>query len=187
MPQRARLLLAATLVAGPLLAGCSSGSAQPASSDTPSAASTGPSAGAPEERPPAAPRPAPGPAGQRAFARHVMDLWAYALRTNDAKPLASLSGNPSCGGCAALTRELGRRARQGWVVDFAGLDVRRVAVTGPRGGVRVARATVDIPASDSYNTDGSFRSSNPAHAAATFEVRMRVADGRYRLVSFTVS
>ena len=196
MPQRARSVLAAVLVGGllaALLAGCSSG-ADGKSSTSPSAAapastgpSSAPSAPTATDAPPPAPRPAPGPAGQRAFARHVMDLWGYALRTNDAAPLRELGGTKACGGCAALSTELARREKQGWVVDFAGLDVRSVAVAKPRGAERVARARVDIPASDSYNTDGSFRNTSPAHAGSTFVVRMRYADKRYRLVSFTVS
>jgi hypothetical protein len=191
MPQRAaRSSLAAALVAGLVLAGCSSGSDGSSTADTQSPATSSlarPSASATTEAPPRAPRPAPGPAGQKAFARHVMDLWSYALRTNDARPLTSLGGRPSCGGCASLSRELARRERQGWVVDFAGLDVHTVALATAQGRVRVARVSVTIPASDSYNTDGTFRNTNPAHAGATFVVRMRYADKRYRLVSFTVS
>ena len=116
-----------------------------------------------------------------------MDLWGYALRTNDARPLVALGRGTPCGGCAALSHELARRVRQGWVVDFAGLNVRRVALVDPLGAGRVARATVDIPASDFYDTDGRFRNMNPAHGAATFLVRMRYSDRGYRLVSFTVS
>jgi hypothetical protein len=190
MPQRARSVLAAALVTA-LLSGCSSGSPDTSSPSAAPPTSTGPtsdpSASTATDAPPPAPRPAPGPVGQQAFARHVMDLWGYALRTNDAAPLSKLGGAKSCGGCAALSTELARREKQGWVVDFAGLAVRSVSVAKPRGAERVARARVDIPASDSYNTDGSFRNTSPAHAGSTFLVRMRYADKHYRLVSFTVS
>ena len=53
-------------------------------------------------------------------------------------------------------------------------------------GDRVARATVDIPASDSYTTDGTFRNTSPAHKGATFVVRMRYVRTQWRLVSFSV-
>lgn len=191
MPQRARSLPAAALVAGLLLTGCSSGSDEPSPHPpaTSASSSTGPdpSNAAATDAPPPAPQPAPGAAGQKAFARHVMDLWGYALRTNDATPLTRLGGRKPCGGCAPLAAELGRRRKQGWVVDFTGLTVRKVAVATSRGPDRVARATVDIPESDSYNSDGSFRNTSPAHAGSTFVVRMRYAAKRYRLVSFTVS
>ena len=116
-----------------------------------------------------------------------MDRGGYALSTNDAAPLTRLGGKSPCGGCRPLAAELARRAKRGWVVDFAGLTVRRLTVAKVQGAETVARATVDIPASDSYNTDGSFRNTSPAHAGSTFVVRMRYADKRYRLVSFTVS
>lgn len=116
-----------------------------------------------------------------------MDLWGYALRTNDAGPLTRLAGKKACAGCSALDKELARRKQQGWVVDFAGLTVRTVTVARQRGAEHVARSKVDIPKSDSYNTDGTFRNTSPAHAGSTFVVRMRYVDKHYRLVSFTVS
>lgn len=198
MPPRVRRTLVAALGAGVLVAGCSSGSVTPSARNTPSTSATTRAAPSPSssrspspaptvERPPAAPRPVPGRAGQRAFARHVMDLWGYALRTNDVKPLAALgAGKKACAGCAALGRELAQRRRQGWTVDFPGVDVRKLTVAN-QGDVRVARAKVDIAESDSFNADGSFRNTNPAHAGATFVVQMRFVSKRYRLVSFTVS
>lgn len=192
MPQRARSLPAAALVAGLLLAGCSSGSDDPSSSGSPSSSaspsgSTKPSTSTSPDAPPPAPRAAPGPVGQKAFARHVMDLWSYALRTNNARPLTKLAGTKACAGCAALGRELARRQKQGWVVDFTGLRVGTVTVAKQKGPERVARSKVDIPESDSYNADGSFRNTSPAHAGSMFVVRMRYTDKHYRLVSFTVS
>ena len=190
MPRRARLLLATVLGTTLLLGGCSSAGTDDAASGTPSTAPTsGGSAGvstAPEQ-PPAAPRARRGPAGERAFARHVMDLWGFALRTNDVRPLMSLgTGARPCGGCAALRSELARRRAEKWSVDFRGVDVHRVRVSGPARAA-VARSTVDIPASDSFNDDGTFRNTSPAHAGASFDVHMRFTGTAYRLVSFTVS
>ncbi len=193
---RARLRVALVVAAlGPamLLGGCSGSDATPAAKDTatssPTSASTSPTTGAVPTAgtPPSAPRATRGRAGEHAFARYVMDLWAYALRTNDAKPLSALAlGKKPCGGCAALTRELGQRRTQGWTVDLPGVRVRKAKVTR-QGDVQVVRAVVDIPQSDSYNADGTFRNTSPAHPGATFEVQMRMSDRRYRLVSFTVS
>ncbi len=190
MPRRPPSFLVAGLAAGLLLTGCSSGADEPSPSPSQSAStSPSPSGGlssAADTAPPA-PRAVAGPAGQKAFARHVMDLWGYALRTNDARPLTRLGGKKACVGCAALSTELARRKKQGWVVDFAGLKVRKVTVAGKPGAEHVVRSTVDIPESDSYNTDGSYRNTSPAHAGSTFVVRLRYADRRYRLVSFSVS
>jgi len=180
------------LTAGVLLTGCSDGS--PSAAGTPSAS---PSATASSAAPSPVPTVDPAPAapalvqsrkaaGQQAFARHVMDLWGYALRTDDPKPLAATAaGKQACGGCAPLARALASRRRQGWTVDFPGVTVRRVRVAA-QGDDRVARATVDIPASDSYTTDGTFRNTSPAHKGATFVVRMRYVRTQWRLVSFTV-
>jgi Family of unknown function (DUF6318) len=174
-----------------LLGGCSGGS--PAAGDDPSGA---PSGGSPSISPspvpsvePAPPAPAAArsrkPAGQRAFARHVMDLWAYALRTNDPKPLAATRlGKVPCGGCAPLAEELASRRTQGWTVDFPGLEVRSIRLSS-QGGDRVARARVDVPASDSYNDDGTFRNTSPAHKGAEFLVQMRYVESQWRLVSFS--
>ena len=193
---RARLRKVAVLAAlGPamVLSGCSDSGATPSaaaptgSSPTSTSSSAAPSPVPVVESPPAAPRAVRGRAGQQAFARHVMDLWAYALRTDDAKPLSALAaGGKACGGCTALARELGQRRTQGWAVDLAGVRVRSTRVTG-QGDVQVVRARVDVPQTDSYNTDGSYRNTSPAHPGATFEVRMRLTDRGYRLVSFTVS
>ena len=193
MPRRAAVALVAAIGAGLLLGGCSADGTSASSRRTPTASASGattsaaPSPVPTVEPTPKAPAPAPGKAGQVAFARHVMDLWGYALRTNDAKPLTALSaGAKPCGGCAALARTLATRRDQGWTVDFPGLTVRRVAVAGD-GKQRVARAVVDIPENDSYNDDGTYRNTSPAHAGARFVVQMRYAKKRYQLVSFTVS
>jgi hypothetical protein len=193
-PPPARLRRAAVAVVGTavLLGGCSSQSSDPTSASTPPPPSPSPTSAASSPVPavepaPRAPRPVRGRTGQRAFAEHVIDLWGYALRTNDAEPLTTLSaGKKPCGGCPALTRTLAQRRSEGWTVDLDAVHVRRIKLT-ERTGVKVARATVDVPESDSYNTDGSYRNANEAHQGATFEVQMRFAGGRYRLVSFTVS
>lgn len=191
MPRPLRPAVVSALAAVVLLSGCSGG--PQAAGDDPSASPSGGSTSAsPSPVPSVEPAPsAPAaarsrkPAGQRAFARHVMDLWAYALRTNDPKPLAAARlGKPPCGGCAPLAKELASRRTQGWSVDFPGLTVRSLALSS-QGSDRVARARVDVPASDSYNDDGTFRNTSPAHKGATFLVQMRYVKSRWRLVSFS--
>ncbi len=117
-----------------------------------------------------------------------MALWAYALRTDDAAPLTALGPTTTpCRGCRSLATTMRQRRRQGWSVDFGGLRVRAVQLVQQGGGRTVARAKVDIPRSSSYNADGSFRNTNPAHPGATFEVLMGYTHQRYRLLAFTVS
>jgi hypothetical protein len=114
-----------------------------------------------------------------------MDLWAYALRTDDSKPLAATSrGKSPCGGCAPLAKELASRRTQGWTVDFPGLHVRRIALSS-QGSDRVARARVVVPASDSYHDDGTFRNTSPAHKGAEFLVQMHYVRSQWRLVGFS--
>jgi hypothetical protein len=194
---RGRLRVAAVvaLLAAPTLGGCT-GSGTPedvpvtaSSGSSPSVAtSTGPSpAAASESETPAPPKARKGPAGQKAFARFVMDAWSWALRTNDASPLLDVSPSrrQPCDGCRALSRELAGRAKQGWYVDFPGLDVERTRLRRA-GDTVVAVSRVSIPESDSYNDDGSYRSTSPAHEDATFTVTMRSTEAGYSLVSFRV-
>jgi hypothetical protein len=191
-PVARRRLAAAPALALALLLACCSGSGGGGSQDraaTASAAASPSASASSSERPPALPAAArsKGRAGQRAFARHVMDVWGYALRTNDARPLTALgAGKKPCGGCGAFARTLASRRTQGWAVDFPGLRVRSLEVSAT-GGQAVARARVDVPQSDSYNDDGSFRNTSPAHKGASFVVRLRYAGKAYRLESFTVS
>ncbi len=49
------------------------------------------------------------------------------------------------------------------------------------------RAVVDIPESDSYNSDGSYRNTSKQHNGAIFEVLMHFKKKHYRLLAFTVS
>lgn len=116
-----------------------------------------------------------------------MDLWGYALRTNDTRPLLALRpGKKACDGCQEFARELAGRKKQGWSVDFPGVDVRAIRVVRARDSV-LARATVDLPESDSFNDDGSYRNTSPAHTGARFDVRMRLTKAGYTLLSFTVT
>ena len=184
-----------TLLAAAALGGCT-GSGTPegvpvteSSGSSPSvASSTTPSAAAASaSETPAPPKARRSPAGQRAFARFVMDAWAWALRTNDASPLLDVSASrrQPCDGCRALSQELSGRAKEGWYVDFPGLDVERTRLRRA-GDTVVATSQVSIPESDSYNDDGSYRSTSPAHEDATFTVTMRSTKSGYRLVSFRV-
>jgi hypothetical protein len=200
VPGRGRLRAAAvcTVVAALALSGCS-GSTTPeaepvtaSSGSSPSAeASPSPSAtAAAEPSVPAAPEPPRarrGPAGQRAFAQFVMEAWSWALRSNDASPLLDVSSSrrQPCDGCSALDKELAGRAKEGWYVDFPGLDVARTRIRRA-GDTVVATSKVGIPESDSYEADGSYRSTSPAHDDATFTVTMRLTKSGYRLVSFRV-
>lgn len=191
---------AAVLGAVLLVTSCSAGDETPEadpspSEDAPSAAESateGPSPTAeptlPEPPPmPEPPRPRPGPQGQRAFAQHVMASWAWALQANDATPLleAGRSAKRPCEGCRELDRELRRRDRQEWYVDLPAVAVERTRLRRD-GDQVVAQSRIDIPESDTYFYDGTFRSTNPAHDDATFLVRMRKAADRYVLVSFTL-
>lgn len=199
-PRRHALVRATAGVLGAvlLMASCSSADETPEADPSPSEAT--PAATETEEPSPTAeptlpepppmpepPRPRPGPKGQRAFAQHVMASWAWALQANDAAPLleAGRSAKRPCEGCRELDRELRKRDRQGWYVDLPALAVERTRLRRD-GDQVVARSRVDIPESDTYFYDGSFRSTNPAHDDATFLVRMRKAADRYVLVSFTL-
>lgn len=186
--------LATTLVA----AGCNGGTdtsgtdATPSSSATPSPEdSQSPSpteAALPEPpKPPEPPKAANTTAGKKAFARYVVDTWDYALLTNDPEPLLRLSpGKKPCVGCKQLESELKKRKKQGWYVDFPGAEVKDVEID-KRAGLSLAQMSVSIPESDSYNDDGSYRSTSPAHAKGSFEVEMRFQKRSFELVSFRLS
>jgi len=201
-PRRHALLRATAAVVGTvLLVGSCSGDAGSSEKDPePSPTSAGATEAADEEpsasaeptvpEPPAMPEPPrarPGAKGQRAFAQHVMASWAWSLQANDAAPLleVSRSGRRPCTGCRELGRELRKRDRQEWYVDLPALRVERTRLRRD-GDEVVARSRVDIPESETYFYDGSYRSTSPAHDDATFLVRMRRAADRYVLVSFTV-
>lgn len=182
------------IVSSLVLAGCGGGSekkSDPSPSASPSASAsasgTSPSATTTPEEVPPAPTPSFGKGGQRKFARHVMDLWGYGLRTDKAKPIVALSSKSKpCRGCAEFAATLRKRKQQGWSVDFAGLKVRTMVIKQVAGNT-YARSTVDIPKSDSYNADGTFRNTNKLHTGATFEVLMSYTKQTYHLLAFTVS
>lgn len=189
------LRVAALVTAGIALtaSGCSGGDQKPpAASATRSASPSTTPAPTAEPSPspeslPSAPKARRGAAGEKAFAQYVIDAWGYALRTNDAGPLLSLSSRKKpCEGCRLLESELEKRKKNGWYVDFAGAHVSRLTLTS-KAGVIVANAVIDISESNSYNDDGSYRSTNPAHPRGTFQVRMRLVKKEYQLVSFTVT
>lgn len=201
-PRRHALLRASAgvVVAALLLSSCSGESGGPAAGPSPATTSADPTASAVEEPSPTAeptvpeppalpapPRPRPGPKGQRAFAEHVMAAWAWSLQANDARPLLDVSRSDKrpCTGCRELARELRERDREQWYVDLPTLSVGRTRLRRD-GDEVVARSSIDIPESDTYFYDGTFRSTNPQHEDATFLVRMRRAADRYVLVSFTL-
>jgi hypothetical protein len=191
---RPRAVAALTTVL--LLTGCTAGSEEQAGDDAPSAPAVSSPAATPSETAPSTAPVVPeapespawrrGAEGRRAFARYVMEAWGWSLRSNDAAPLLRASPRKSpCEGCGTLADELARRAKQGWYVDFPGVEVERVRLRGS-GDTVVATSRVDIPESDSFHEDGSFRSTNPAHQGATFTVRMRAVERGYRLLSFSI-
>lgn len=162
----------------------SSGSS-PSAESSPSPSADSSASAVPD--PPLPPKARKGPEGQEAFARFVMEAWSWSLRTNDASPLLEVSPSRKqpCDGCRTLDRELDARAKEGWYVDFPGLTVASTRLR-PAGDTVVATAKVAIPESDTYQDDGSYRSTSPAHEDATFTVTMRLTKAGYRLVSFSV-
>lgn len=139
--------------------------------------------------PPEPPRFADTPAARKAFAEFVVERWGYALATNDAEAVGDLSAKAGpCKGCGDLARELRTRRKEGWNVDFPGAEVTKVTVE-PAGPPRTfdAVATIDIPASRSYFSDGSFRNENKAFRDAEFAVQMRREKGRYVLLSYSLT
>ncbi len=163
------------------------GTAEPSQVASPSSTPAAAPTTLPAAEPPTPPRTRRGPTGQKAFARFVMDAWGWSLRHNDAAPLLAVSPSKKrpCNGCSPLVRELAERDDEGWYVDFPGVSVDRTRLRSD-GDIVVATSRVDIPSSDAFQYDGSYRSSNPAHDDATFVVRMQLVKGAYRLVSFTV-
>lgn len=189
------LATTALVVSSALVTGCAGSADGPArTGTTPVPASSTPPAdplptSSPRVEPVTVPDPPAhqdSPAGRRALAHHVVDLWGHALRTNDAEPLLALSPRKEpCAGCTALAEELADREAEGWYVDFPGVAVQATELdrTGER---TVATMTVAIPESDSYDEDGSYRGTNPAHDDVTFVVEMRSTGEAFRLLSFTL-
>lgn len=129
-------------------------------------------------------------AGRAAFAEHVVHTWAYAIATNDPDPLLALSArNQPCGGCRPFARELKQRADQGWFVALDRVlvtDVEAPRRAAPRSPVRVT-VTLDIPATYALNDDRTFRSTNPSHQGATFDVEMAWRRGGFVLLAYSLT
>jgi hypothetical protein len=194
-------VVAAVALSG--LAGCSGDSSKPsasASSTSTSATSSESSSPSPSasttpaaEKPtrPAKPAFAPGDKGHKAFAAYVVASWGDALRTNDATAVTGLSPSKKeqCRGCKDLATELKRRAKDGWHVEFPGASVKRTTL-GREGDRILATTVADIPASQSYFDDGTFRNDNDAHRGAKFLIDLRI-DGtakkrHYVLLAFSL-
>jgi hypothetical protein len=117
--------------------------------------------------------------------------WGYALSTNDATAVTGLSPSKKeqCRGCKELATELHRRHKQGWHVQFPGASIRRTTLE--RRAERILATTVaDIPASQSYFDDGTYRNDNDAHRGAKFLIDLRI-DGtakkrHYVLLAFSL-
>jgi hypothetical protein len=139
---------------------------------------------------PELPEFAAGPDGQEAFARYVVESWAFSLTTNDATPITDLStGKKPCQGCGALTEELAKRDREEWSVYPFEVTIDRVKLIQSALGT-TARVTFDVPETRSFFDDGSLRNATPAASDAVFTVSLRVegekAKRRYRLIGFTI-
>ena len=95
-------------------------------------------------------------------------------------------GKKQCRGCKGYAKSLQQRRKRGWAVDFPGLSVHKV--TAKKVGENAyVKAIVDIPASDTYNRDGTFRNTNKAHNGAAFEMLVHFKKKGYQLLAFTVS
>ncbi len=176
-------LLAGTVSLPLVLAGCSGGStdeaapsASPSASESSASASSSPE---PSPTPPPTPEPtAPEKpeglkntkAGRAEFSQYVIDAWVYAFVSNAVKPLTSVSVKGGCGGCGALSKEMDRRAKQGWHVELYGVGVGTVEEPKkqPEGRTTITETTIAIPESPILNDDGSLRATSPAHPDAQF-------------------
>ncbi len=193
-----RAIAAGCLALGLLLSACSGStepeqaagpaSRSPEASSTPGGAVSGSPVGSatpPTATVPEPPRAADDRRGRTAFAEYVLQAWIYALNTNDPAPLLEVSGPKPCTGCAQLARELKSREKQGWYVALQGVRVSSTEVTTSARTARVVMA-VQIPESASYNEDGTFRSTNPAHPRSRFAVEMTRKGSGFRLESFSL-
>ncbi len=191
-----RAFVAGCLALGLLLSGCS-GPDEPRSAPAPSAhqspEASGSTSGPSSARPSAATAAVPGPPpatddrrGRLAFAEYVLEAWIHALNTNDPAPLLAVSGHRPCDGCSDLAGELRKRDRQGWHVALEGVRVSATDLSSRSGRTTRVVLSVEIPESASYNDDGSFRGTNPAHSGSRFAVEMTHVGGRFRLDSFSL-
>lgn len=129
-------------------------------------------------------------AGRVAFAEHAVATWAYAIATNDPDPFLALAPRQQhCQGCRPFARELDRRADEGWFVALDRVlvtDVDAPRRTAPRTPVPVT-VTLDIPATYALNDDRTFRSTNPAHEGATFELEIAWRRGGFVLLGYSLT
>lgn len=144
-----------------------------------------------EEEPalPQAPKARNTPDGRKAFTEFVVERWGYALATNDASAVTDLSAKgSSCQGCKELEKELAKRSKQEWAVDFPGATVDKITVKGAGAPATFeSTAVIDIPASRSYFEDGTYRNENEAFKNAEFVVGMKYTQARYVLLSYRVA
>lgn len=193
-----RAIVPALLGAGSLLLGACSGDDADAAAEpgetpaTPASvsATVSPSPTAsPDPDRPSEPKFAPGRRGKRAFVDYVVAGWGYGLQTNDPSVLLDASGKRACRGCDTYRDELEQRAKENWYVQFPGATVRRATFRAD-GPVEVGRLVVEIPASQSFFEDGTFRNDNKAYKRARFLIDLR-ADGqgerrRWTLLAFSI-
>jgi hypothetical protein len=198
MPRRTRtagVLTGLVLVTG-VLGGCggddkpdATGSPTPtggASTPSPTTSPTSAGTGVPRPTMPSRPAYSKGRAGEERFARYVVAAWSYALSSNDISPLLFAGGGDLCTGCDVLDKTLHQRTKEHWSVLPFSVRVRKsvVAATDTKANVQL---TVDLPETQSFFRNGSYRNTSPAHPGATFLVKMSVLKGAYRLDSFTLS
>ncbi len=188
-------LCAAAATAALVLGACGGGDDEEPAADpgespsSPSASTTDFSPTPTETEPPTAELPqepgfADSAAGKRAYVTYIVEGWAYALNTNDPVVLLDESGKKPCRGCDSLRQELAEREKEGWYVQLSGVDVRKVTFRQD-GEVDVATAVVDIPASQSFFEDGTFRNDNDAHRGADFLIDIS-ADGKAKKRHWTL-
>lgn len=123
-------------------------------------------------------------AGKRAYVTYIVEGWVYALNTNDPSVLLDESGAKPCRGCDSLRAELAEREKEGWHVQLPGVDVRKVTFRRDED-VEVATAVVDIPASQSFFEDGTYRNDNDEHRGAEFVIDIS-ADGKGKKEHWTL-
>ncbi len=138
---------------------------------------------------PKAPKARNTPDGRKAFTEFVVERWGYALATNDAAAVTDLSAKgSSCQGCRQLEKELAKRSKQEWAVDFPGATVDKITVKAAGAPATFeSTAVIDIPASRSYFEDGTYRNENEAFKNAEFIVGMKFTKARYVLLSYRVA
>lgn len=123
-------------------------------------------------------------AGKRAYVKYIVEGWVYALNTNDPSVLLDESGKKPCRGCGSLRKELAERKKEGWYVQLSGVKVRKVSFRRDEGR-EVATAVVDVPASQSFFKDGTFRNDSQAHRGAKFVIDIS-ADGKNKKRHWTL-